>query len=81
MLLLDEPSEGLQPSIVSEVGQVMRREVDEAGMTLITVEQNVELALALADRCLFIENGVLVAEAESAALRRDGALMHKYLAI
>ncbi len=81
MLLLDEPSEGLQPSIVVEVGQAMRREVDDAGMTLITVEQNVDLALSLADRCLFIENGVLVAEAKSTALRRDATLLHKYLAI
>ena len=81
MLLLDEPSEGLQPSIVIEVGQAMRREVEEEGMTLITVEQNVELALSIADRCLFIENGLLVAEAQSAALRRDDALIHRHLAI
>ena len=79
--MLDEPSEGLQPSIVVEVGQAMRREVDDAGMTLITVEQNVDLALSLADRCFFIENGLLVAEAESATLRRDATLLHKYLAI
>ena len=81
MLLLDEPSEGLQPSIVVELGAAMRRAVTEEGLTLITVEQNVELALTLADRCLFIENGVLVAEAGTAELRADMSLLHKHLAI
>ena len=81
MLLLDEPSEGLQPSIVGELGAAMRRAVTEEGLTLITVEQNVELALTLADRCLFIENGVLVAEAGTAELRADMSLLHKHLAI
>ncbi|WP_422366850.1 ABC transporter ATP-binding protein [Pelagibius sp.] len=81
MLLLDEPSEGLQPSIVTEVGSAMRREVEERGLTLVTVEQNVELALTIAERCLFIENGVLVADASSATLRADDSLLHKHLAI
>ncbi|MGF1630864.1 MAG: ABC transporter ATP-binding protein [Kiloniellaceae bacterium] len=85
LLLLDEPSEGLQPSIVLEVAAALRREVagegTGKGLTLITVEQNVDLALRVADRCLFIENGALVAEATSAELRRDPALLHKHLAI
>ena len=81
LLLLDEPSEGLQPSIVIEVAEALRREVAGQGLTLITVEQNVDLALRVADRCLFIENGVLVAEAESTALRQDPGLIHKHLAI
>jgi branched-chain amino acid transport system ATP-binding protein/urea transport system ATP-binding protein len=81
LLLLDEPSEGLQPSIVAEVAAALRREVAEQGLTLITVEQNVDLALRVADRCLFIENGALVAEAASAELRRDPALIHRHLAI
>jgi urea transport system ATP-binding protein len=81
LLLLDEPSEGLQPSIVAEVAAALRREVSDQGLTLITVEQNVELALRVAERCLFIENGALVAEASSASLRRDPGPIHKHLAI
>ena len=81
LLLLDEPSEGLQPSIVIEVAEALKREAAEQGLTLITVEQNVDLALRVAERCLFIENGTLVAEAASADLRRDAALIHKHLAI
>ena len=81
LLLLDEPSEGLQPSIVIEVAEALKREAAEQGLTLITVEQNVDLALRVAERCLFIENGTLVAEAASAELRRDAALIHKHLAI
>jgi len=81
LLLLDEPSEGLQPSIVLEVAEALKREVANQGLTLITVEQNVDLALRVAARCLFIENGTIVAEAASAALRRDPAILHKHLAI
>jgi branched-chain amino acid transport system ATP-binding protein/urea transport system ATP-binding protein len=81
LLLLDEPSEGLQPSIVLEVAAALRREIEEQDLTLITVEQNVDLALRVADRCLILENGALVAEAPSAELRRDPALLHKHLAI
>ncbi|WP_193370674.1 ABC transporter ATP-binding protein [Pelagibius marinus] len=81
LLLLDEPSEGLQPSIVLEVAAALKREAAEQGLTLITVEQNVDLALRVATRCLFIENGGIVAEASSEALRRDPAVLHKHLAI
>ena len=81
LLLLDEPSEGLQPSIVLEVAAALRREIEEQDLTLITVEQNVDLALRVADRCLILENGALVAEAPSAELRRDPTLLHKHLAI
>ena len=81
LLLLDEPSEGLQPSIVIEVAEALKREAAEHGLTLITVEQNVDLALRVATRCLFIENGGIVAEASSAELRRDPAILHRHLAI
>ncbi|MEO3430193.1 ABC transporter ATP-binding protein [Pelagibius sp. CAU 1746] len=81
LLLLDEPSEGLQPSIVLEVAAALKREAAEQGLTLITVEQNVDLALRVAGRCLFIENGAIVAEAASEDLRRDPAVLHKHLAI
>ncbi len=81
LLLLDEPSEGLQPSIVLEVAAALKREAAEQGLTLITVEQNVDLALRVATRCLFIENGGIVAEASCEALRRDPAILHRHLAI
>jgi len=81
LLLLDEPSEGLQPSIVIEVAEALKREAAEEGLTLITVEQNVDLALRVATRCLFIENGGIVAEASSAELRRNPAILHRHLAI
>ncbi|MEQ9609789.1 MAG: ABC transporter ATP-binding protein [Kiloniellaceae bacterium] len=81
LLLLDEPSEGLQPSIVIEVAEALKREAAEEGLTLITVEQNVDLALRVATRCLFIENGGIVAQAASADLRRVPSILHKHLAI
>lgn len=81
LLLLDEPSEGLQPSIVLEVAEALGRAAAGQGLTVITVEQNIDLALRVATRCLFIENGSIVAEAPSADLRRDPAVLHRYLAI
>jgi len=63
------------------VAEALKREAAEQGLTLITVEQNVDLALRVATRCLFIENGSIIAEAASADLRRDPSKLHKYLAI
>ena len=56
VLLLDEPTEGLQPSLVDRILEAVR-ELREAGTTLLLVEQKVEAALAVADRIAFIENG------------------------
>ena len=56
VLLLDEPTEGLQPSLVDRILEAVR-ELRAAGTTLLLVEQKVEAALAVADRIAFIENG------------------------
>ncbi len=60
LLLLDEPSEGIQPSIVMEIGATIRRIAAEQGLTVLLVEQNLDLVCAMAERCLFIENGKIV---------------------
>ena len=82
LLLLDEPSEGIQPSIVQEIGETLKRIAKERELSILLVEQNLELVLALAERCLFIENG-RIAEAvpDVSRLASDQELVHRYLSV
>jgi branched-chain amino acid transport system ATP-binding protein/urea transport system ATP-binding protein len=81
LLLLDEPSEGIQPSIVQSLGITLREIAAAERLTMLLVEQNLDLVLRLAGRCLFIENGRLVDEAQPARLRADPALLQRYLSV
>ena len=80
LILLDEPSEGIQPNIVQAIGRIIRRLRDEARLTVVIVEQNLDLIQATADRCIVIDKGVIVAEFEPSALA-DPATAKRYLAI
>jgi branched-chain amino acid transport system ATP-binding protein len=78
ILLLDEPSLGLAPKIITELFaalDVLRKE----GMTLLLVDQMAGLALALADRAYVMEEGRIVAQGSAADILADGALAHAYL--
>ena len=80
MILLDEPSEGIMPVLVEEMGVLFRRLRDE-GTTLLLVEQNVEWALRLADRAVIIDQGEVVHESSAAALLADQAIQDRYCAV
>jgi urea transport system ATP-binding protein len=60
VLLLDEPTEGIQPSIIREIGRTLKRIRDEKGVTILVSEQVLSFALDIADRILVIENGDIV---------------------
>ncbi|MGE4372447.1 MAG: urea ABC transporter ATP-binding subunit UrtE [Xanthobacter sp.] len=62
VLLLDEPTEGIQPSIIREMGRTLKRIRDEKGLSIVVSEQVLSFALDIADRVLVIENGSLVHE-------------------
>jgi len=81
LLLLDEPSEGIQPSIVQSIAATVGRIAMEEGLTILLVEQNLNLVLALARRCLFIENGRIADGAPVDRLRDDPALLDRYLSV
>jgi branched-chain amino acid transport system ATP-binding protein/urea transport system ATP-binding protein len=81
MLLLDEPSEGIQPSIVEQIAQTLRAIAEKEKLTILLVEQNVEMVLDMASTCAFIENGRIVATHGSEALRADERLIHRYLGL
>jgi urea ABC transporter ATP-binding protein UrtE len=81
LLLLDEPSEGIQPSIVQEIARTLRRTVREKALTVLLVEQNLELVLGMASRFLFMENGRVVDEAPLHLVRPGSEFVHKYLSV
>jgi urea ABC transporter ATP-binding protein UrtE len=81
-LLLDEPSEGIQPSIVHDIGMALRRHARERRLTILLVEQNLDLVSLLATRALFIENGRIVdAVSDIAGLQSNPTLIHRYLSV
>ena len=80
MVLLDEPSEGIMPVLVEEMGVLFRRLRDQ-GKTLLLVERNVEWALRLADRAVIIDQGEVVHESSAAALLADKDIQDRYCAV
>jgi ABC-type branched-subunit amino acid transport system ATPase component len=81
LLLLDEPSEGVQPSLVERIGETLRELVTAEGITVLLVEQNLDLVEDTADGCLFIEKGAIMASTPAGTLRADPALLEQYLGI
>jgi len=81
LLLLDEPSEGVQPSIVNDIADTLAKYARDQGLTVIIVEQNVDMVMRMADRCLFMENGMIAAKHPVADLRGDESLVHRYIAV
>jgi urea transport system ATP-binding protein len=69
LLLLDEPSEGIQPSIIFEIMRVIRRVNNELGTTVLFVEQNLNVILSLAQRCYVMDKGRIVAERDAHELQ------------
>ena len=79
VLLLDEPSLGLAPRMVTQVMDLVRRLRDDAGLTVLLVEQNARSALAIADQGLVLNLGKVVAADDAATLSADVALRRHYL--
>jgi branched-chain amino acid transport system ATP-binding protein len=78
-LLLDEPSLGLAPKIVTQVMDLILRLRDETGLTVVLVEQNARSALAIADHGVVLNVGRVVAAEDAALLAADEALRKHYL--
>jgi urea transport system ATP-binding protein len=77
LLLLDEPSEGIQPSIVEEIGRVMLQINNELGTTILFVEQNLDMIMAMTQRCYVMDKGHIAVELPSHALAdRDVVKRH-----
>ncbi len=80
LLLLDEPTEGLAPVIVQQIG-AMIREIRKRGFTVLLVEQNFRFAQTVADRHCVMEHGRIVDVIENAQLAASMGKLHEYLGV
>lgn len=78
MLLMDEPSMGLSPLLVKEIFSIIE-ELHKSGITILLVEQNAKMALAVSDRAYVLETGTISMEGPAAALAADDRVRKAYL--
>ncbi|SFI13295.1 branched-chain amino acid transport system ATP-binding protein [Collimonas sp. OK307] len=81
ILLLDEPMEGLAPIIVQELVRVIRKLVQDEGMSVIVVEQHARLALSLTQRAIVLDRGRIVHDSDSASLLGDNDKLDRLVAV
>ncbi|QLQ09937.1 MAG: ABC transporter ATP-binding protein [Nocardioidaceae bacterium] len=81
LLLLDEPTEGIQPSIRDQIVGHVNSICQKSGMAVVVVEQNLDFASAIADTGSIIVRGRVVAELPTAEIVNDRALQHKFLGV
>jgi urea transport system ATP-binding protein len=79
LLILDEPTEGIQPNIVQEIGDILRRLNREAGLTLLLVEQKLPFARKVGDRFAILDRGRSMASGAMADLNET--LVKEYLTV
>ena len=72
LLMLDEPTEGIQPSIIKDIGRVIRMLADRKTMAIVLVEQYYDFAAGLADEYLVMERGQVVAQGRGTDMEADG---------
>ena len=80
LVLLDEPTEGIQPSIIDEIIETLQRLRDKAGLTMVLVEQNLDFIAALSQRVLIIQKGAITRETRQNDLR-DAGLVGEFIGV
>jgi branched-chain amino acid transport system ATP-binding protein len=80
LVLLDEPTEGIQPSIIDEIVETMQRLREKSGLTMILVEQNLDFIAALSQRILIIQKGTITREVQPDDLG-DASLVGEFIGI
>ena len=78
ILLMDEPSMGLSPLLVKEIFRIIE-EINKQGTTILLVEQNAKMALAIADRAYVLETGKISLEGAGEELAKDPRVQSAYL--
>ena len=73
LLILDEPTEGIQPSVIKDIGRVLRLLADRKTMAIVLVEQYYDFAAELADQYLVMERGEVIKRGRGADMEADGA--------
>jgi len=80
IMLIDEPTEGLMPSMVEQISRILG-EMNRDGVTILLVEQNVEMALSISSRGYVIDQGVIQFEGSAKELRENREIQLRYLAV
>jgi len=80
IILLDEPTEGLMPRMVSQIREIITL-LHQDGVAILLVEQNVPLTLDVSDRVYIMEKGLVRHHATAVGLRADHAVIHQYLGV
>ena len=80
LLLLDEPTEGLAPVIIQQIGNTIRK-LKEQGFTILLVEQNFRFASTVADRYYIMEHGKVIDEFANSELNQNLEKLHEYLGV
>lgn len=80
LLLLDEPSEGIQPSVVQDIARIIASLNRDTGLTVVLVEQNLDMIRLMAQRCYVMDKGRITAELGPAELH-DRTVMRRHLAV
>jgi branched-chain amino acid transport system ATP-binding protein len=80
LIILDEPTEGIMPRLVSQIRREIHR-INENGVSILLVEQNVETALRLCPRVFLMEKGMIVYDGSAQELKSRPEIVHRYLGL
>jgi branched-chain amino acid transport system ATP-binding protein len=80
LIILDEPTEGIMPKLVSQIRREIHR-INQTGVSVLLVEQNVETALKLCPRVFLMEKGTIVYSGASQELKSQPEIVHRYLGL
>jgi branched-chain amino acid transport system ATP-binding protein len=81
LLLLDEPSEGIQPTIVQAIAKIVLGLNERRGLTVVVVEQNLDFAARVASRAYLMDKGRIVRDLPAAQVLNDRDLQHEYMGV
>ena len=71
-MILDEPTEGIQPSVIKEIGEVIRQLANRGDMAILLVEQFYDFAAGLADRYLVMSRGAIIQQGSGSDMEAEG---------
>ena len=80
VILLDEPSDGIMPTLITQIGATLIEISRQTGMSILIAEQNVPLVFSITNRCIILEKGRIVAEGTREMVSRS-EVMKEYLEI
>lgn len=81
LILLDEPSEGIQPSIVTQIGDLIKRLRDEKNISVVLVEQNFDFAVSVVTKVYLMDRGEVVHTDDAETIRDDVKIQQQYLGL